>query len=93
MDKLRGQSTRVYTERRVLDFGGEALPVPKPLHLIALKLHAMRNAERFKKGKDLPDILNLISICQIDPKHRDFQEVLDRYASDETRNLLAAHLT
>lgn len=83
---------KLYAERTVLNFGGTPFPVPKPLHLIALKLHAMRNSERFKKGKDLPDILNLISICQIDPKNREFQEVLDRYASDETRNLLAFHL-
>jgi len=52
----------------------------------------MRNPERFKKGKDLPDILNLISICQIDPQSGDFLEVLNRYASDETRSLLARHL-
>lgn len=83
---------RLYAERKVLNFGNAPLPVPKPLHLIALKLHAMRNPERFKKGKDLPDILNLISICQIDPKNREFQAVLDRYANEETRNLLAPHL-
>jgi len=52
----------------------------------------MLNPERFKKGRDLPDILNLISICQIDTNSREFQTVLDRYANDETRSLLAAHL-
>ena len=45
------------------------------------------------KGKDLPDILNLISICKIDPKDREFQEILARYASDETRNIIALHLS
>ena len=84
--------SRLYAESKLLDFGGTLLPVPKPLNLIALKLHAMRNPERFKKGKDLPDILNLISICQIDPQSGDFLEVLNRYASDETRSLLARHL-
>lgn len=79
---------KLYAERQMLDFGGSRLPVPKPLNLIALKLHAMRNPERLKKGKDLPDILNLISVCQIDTKSRDFLEVLSRYASDETRTLL-----
>lgn len=83
---------KLYAERKMLDFGGTPFPVPKPLHLIALKLHVMRNPERFKKGKDLPDILNLISICQIDPKHRKFQQLLDRYANHETRRLLAFHL-
>jgi len=84
--------SKLYAERNLLDFGGSLLPVPKPLHLVALKLHAMLNPERFKKGRDLPDILNLISICQIDTNSREFQTVLDRYANDETRSLLAAHL-
>jgi hypothetical protein len=68
------------------------LNLRRALNLIALKLHAMRNPERFKKGKDLPDILNLISICQIDPQSGEFLDVLSRYASDETRSLLASHL-
>lgn len=84
--------SKLYAERRLLDFGGTLLPVPKPLNLIALKLHAMRNPARFKKGKDLPDILNLISVCQIDAGSPQFLEVLSRYASDETRSLLASHL-
>lgn len=84
--------SNLYAERRLLDFGGVRLPVPKPINLIALKLHAMRNLERFKKGKDLPDILNLISICQIDTKSGEFKDVLSRYANDETRSLLDLHL-
>ena len=72
-------------------FWRHTAPVPKPLHLIALKLHAMRNPERFKKGKEYPghpqpdfDLPNRPKTSRL--------EVLDRYASDETRNLLAAHL-
>ena len=84
--------SKLYDGRQMLDFGEARLPAPNPLNLIALKLHAMRNPERFKKGKDLPDILNLISICQIDTKSREFVEVLNRYASDETRNLLDLYL-
>ena len=41
---------------------------------------------------DLPDILNLVSICQIDTESGEFVEVLNRYASDETRSLLDSHL-
>ena len=84
--------TKLYAERILLDFGGSELPVPKPLHLVALKLHALKNHERFKKGKDLPDILNLISICQIDTKSREFNEIVNLYASDETRTVLNIHL-
>ena len=46
--------SKLYADQKLLDFGGTLLPVPKPLNLIALKLHTMRNPERFKKGKDLP---------------------------------------
>ncbi len=84
--------SKLYAGRQLLDFGGTLLPVPKPLNLIALKLHAMRHPERFKKGKDLPDILNLISICKIDPLSGEFLDILSRYASDETRSLLELHL-
>jgi len=79
---------KLYAERKALAFGPVLLPVPKPLHLIALKLHALRNPERLKKGKDIPDILSLISICQIDTMDPEFQEIINRYANDETRHLL-----
>lgn len=84
-DKLHG-------DKLDLPFGDAVLPVPKPIHLIALKLHAMKNAERFKRGKDLPDILNLISNCGIDPAGEEFTAVLKRYANDETQRLLLAFL-
>jgi len=77
---------------RRMTFGQVSLPVPDPLHLIALKLHAMRNAERRLSGKDLPDILQLIRICNIDTNEAPFQEVLDRHANDETRFLLKTFL-
>jgi hypothetical protein len=41
---------------------------------------------------DLPDILNLISICNIDTAGEEFHSVLARYANDETRDLLLRHL-
>jgi len=75
-------------EKTELDFGDTKLPVPQPLHLIALKLHAMKNPERLKKGKDLPDIVNLVSVCGIDHAGQEFQSILDRYASPETRALV-----
>jgi hypothetical protein len=64
------------------------LHLPKPLHLIALKLHAMRNPGRLRQGKDLIDIFNLVSLCQIDTEGQEFQGILDRYANEEIRNLV-----
>ena len=62
--------------------------LPKPSHLIALKLHAMKNPERLRQGKDLLDILNLVSLCKIDIEGQEFQGILDRYANEEIRNLV-----
>ena len=64
------------------------LSLPKPLHLIALKLHAMKTPERLRQGKDLLDILNLVSLCQIDTEGQEFQGILDRYANEEIKNLV-----
>lgn len=80
------------SRQRLMSFGQVSLPVPAPLHLIALKLHAMRNAERRMSGKDLPDILQILRICNIDPNEAAFQAVLDRHANDETRSLLKSFL-
>ncbi|MBI4025331.1 MAG: hypothetical protein HY360_10155 [Verrucomicrobia bacterium] len=84
--------TKLLAGQQRLAFGPSVLGVPQPLHLIALKLHALRNAARLRKGKDLPDILQLIEICQIDTASVEFKEIVQRYANAETRRLLQAHL-
>ena len=73
-------------------FGEIMLPVPDPHHLIALKLHAMRNAERRLSGKDLPDVIQILRICAIDPDGVEFKALLDRHANNETRDLLQSYL-
>ena len=73
-----------------LEFGSTRLRVPQPLHLIALKLHAMKNDERRRLGKDLPDILQLIRLCAIDPTGVEFRAIVERYANPQTRALLDA---
>ncbi|MEM0970306.1 MAG: hypothetical protein AAF191_09225 [Verrucomicrobiota bacterium] len=72
---------------------GEAeLSVPAPLHLIALKLHALRSKERAADGKDIGDIVGLIRACDIEIEDLHFQEVFQRYADEETRLQLLARL-
>lgn len=60
----------------------------KPLHLIALKLPAMKNPGRLRQGKDLLDILNLVSLCKIEIEGQEFQDILYRYANEEIKNLV-----
>ena len=79
---------KLYAERVECPIGSARMNLPKPIHLIALKLHAMKNPVRFRQGKDLLDILNLVSLCKIDIEGQEFQGVLDRYANEEIRNLV-----
>lgn len=79
---------KLYAGRVESSFGNARLHLPSPLHLIALKLHAMKNSERLRQGKDLLDILNLVSLCKIDTGGEEFQAILGRYANQETRSLV-----
>jgi hypothetical protein len=79
---------KLYAERVECLIGTARLNLPKPLHLISLKMHAMKNPGRLRQGKDLLDILNLVSLCKIDIEGQEFQGTLDRYANEEIRNLI-----
>jgi hypothetical protein len=68
--------------RRQMRSGG--FPVPAPLHLIALKAHALKNAQRAALGKDLHDIVSLARSCDIPWSDPEFQRVLERYADAAT---------
>ena len=83
---------RLYASHRPTSFGSTVLPVPEPLHLIALKLHALRNPERRALGRDLTDIVGLIRVCGIDPAGPSFKEIADRYADAPTLRLLRSLL-
>ena len=44
-------------DSRRCDIGnGLSFAIPSPLHLIAMKLHALRSPERFENGVDLQDV-------------------------------------
>ena len=64
-----------------------------PLHLIALKLHALNNDARAAQGKDLPDIIGLIRACDLDTESLEFQAILDRYANDTIRSEINSQLS
>ena len=77
--KIRGESRRC-------DIGkGLNLLIPSPLHLIAMKLHALRSPERFKAGVDLQDVKHLIKAAKIDTFSSEFTEIVERYATDTIR--------
>ena len=66
------------------DFGGRyAIRVPTVQHLIALKLHAVKQSDRDDKLKDLRDIIQLTKIKELDILGDDFKALCIKYGSKE----------
>jgi hypothetical protein len=66
------------------DFAGTSLPVVSLFHLLALKLHSLKNSSR-QLSSDLQDILILVRKNRIDPASPRFQDILGQYADTKTK--------
>jgi len=80
-------------DSRRCDIGnGLSLAIPSPLHLIAMKLHALRSPERFENGVDLQDVKYLIKTAKIDISSKEFTDIVERYATDTIRSRILREL-
>ncbi len=80
---------RIQAESQRCVIGHElALAIPSALHLIAMKLHALRNPHRVEKGVDLQDVRHLIKIAKIDVSSPEVRAILEHYASDTIRQTI-----
>ena len=72
----------------------EEVPVSVPAlpHLIALKLHALRQGSRHRHARDFLDVVELVQINHVNLATPEYQEILQRYADDATRQKLAQTL-
>ena len=61
-------------------FGGWNFFVPKPEHLIALKLHAIKQQPEKRELKDLNDIIELVRANQIDVHSPPFKALCLKFA-------------
>jgi hypothetical protein len=85
-EKIRAGSDR----RDVAE--GVRLAVPSPLHLIAMKLHALKTQARVERGADFQDVLHLIRTAKIDIHSEELTEVLNRYATETIRSKILTEL-
>ena len=69
-------------------FGDTLAKVPRPLDLIALKLHALRSADRASDGKDLQDVIALARLSGLKLSDVEFSAILEKHASPETSDEL-----
>jgi predicted nucleotidyltransferase len=60
--------------------------VPSLNHLIALKLHSIKNNPKLRMNKDLPDIIELIKVNKIDAKNKAFKDLCIKYGTQELYN-------
>ena len=82
---LVGEDTlkRILNESQELMIAKQKFLVPSLLHLIALKLHAMKNNFKFCFVKYFPDVVNLIKINNVDVKGGKFKEMCLKYGTED----------
>ena len=80
-----GTFGNLLAQSQVIELSGVQLRAPKPLHLVALKLHALKqNPARL--GKDWEDIKFLLG--KFAWKREELSQLAARYGSEETAALL-----
>lgn len=74
---------KIMGEGKKLKIVGQTFTVPSVHHLIALKLHSIKYNPRIRLTKDLPDIINLIRINEMDIKDKKFKELCLKYGTPD----------
>ncbi len=57
--------------------------IPRPEHLIALKLHALKHGHQERFEKDFGDVLALTRNAGLDPKSESFRQLFDQFGTRE----------
>ena len=65
------------------EFFGVKTRVPSLEHLIALKLHALKNTRMHRFLKDFLDVENLIRINRVDVRSQTIRELFDKYGTQD----------
>lgn len=71
--------TKIRKDSRKIKIAKQDFLVPSLNHLIALKLHAIKHNQKIRLTWDLPDIINLLRINEVDIKDTKFKELCLKY--------------
>jgi len=77
---------KIIKEGKHITIDGEKFIVPSLLHLIALKLHAIKYNPKIREYKDLADIIELIRMNKIDTRGSEFKSLCLKYGTEELYN-------
>jgi len=73
----------MFKESREVDMYGIRARIPSLEHLLALKLHALKNTHFERFLKDFLDVENLIRINQLDIKSEKIRQLFEKYGTLE----------
>lgn len=79
---------KIIKDGKTAEIVGEKLIIPSLNHLIALKLHAIKNNRKNRIWKDLPDIIRLIQINNVDCRNGAFKEICLKYGNNEIYQII-----
>lgn len=74
---------KIIRDAQEISIGRHKFAVPSLMNLIALKLHSLKYNFSVRKGRDLPDIISLIKLNEVDIKRKGFHQLCLKYASED----------
>ena len=74
---------KIMEEAKPITIAGQKFIVPSLNHLLALKLHSIKNNEKLRLLKDLPDIVSLIRKNNVNAEDREFKELCLKYGTED----------
>lgn len=66
--------------------------IPKLSHLLALKLHALRQGPSHRFERDMSDVITLVEVNHVDLAVSEYAEILERYATPAVREEILRRL-
>ncbi|MGO8764472.1 MAG: hypothetical protein ACLQSR_04960 [Limisphaerales bacterium] len=82
----------MFAASRVVDLYGSSARIPTIEHLLALKLHALKNTHLQRFLKDFMDVENLIRINKLDIKSEKIRQLFEKYGTMELYEKVSAAL-
>jgi hypothetical protein len=74
---------KLHSGSRAVTCLGIVARVPAPVHLVALKLHALVHGPPSRQEKDFPDIVRLARMTNLDPQSPELLEVFKQYGTQK----------
>ncbi len=83
---------KIIQDAKEISIAKHTFVVPSLMNLIALKLHSLRYNFSMRKGRDLPDIISLIKLNEVDIKTKEFHQLCLKYANEDIYRKIAENL-